>query len=60
MKISYVISYLANEGLAHQTIKSYLSAVCHLQISYGHPDPHIGDMPRLEQVLKGIKSSQVC
>ena len=59
-QLCYYVSYLANEGLAHQMIKSYLSAVRHLQISYGHPDPHIGDMPRLKQVLKGIKSSQVC
>ena len=58
-QLCFYVSYLANEGLAHQTIKSYLSAVRHLQISYGYPDPHIGDMPRLEQVLKGIKSSQV-
>ena len=50
------VSYLADSQLAHATIKSYLSAVRHLQISHGFPDPHIGDMPRLEQVMRGIKS----
>ena len=50
-QLCFYVSYLANEGLAHQTIKSYLSAIRHLQISYRHPDPHIGDIPRLELVL---------
>ena len=54
----FYVAKLANEGLAHSTIKSYLSAIRHLQIPNGHPDPHIGDMPRLSQVIKGIKSHQ--
>ena len=48
-------AYLAEDGLAPSTIKLYLSAVRHLQIAMGLPDPKIGDMARLEQVLKGAK-----
>ena len=48
-------AYLAEEGLAPSTIKLYLSAVRHLQISMGLPDPKIGDMACLEQVVKGAK-----
>ena len=49
------VSFLANQGLAHKTIKSYLSAVRHLQIENKFPDPIISSMARLEQVLRGIK-----
>ena len=52
------VGYLAQEGLAHQTIKGYLSAVCHLQISRGLPDPFQQAQPKLEYTLKGIKSTQ--
>ncbi len=44
--------------MSHTTIKSYLSAVRHLQIANNLPDPHMSDMPKLEGVLKGIKSVQ--
>ena len=50
----YVV-YLANEGLAHS---SYLSALRHLQISDGFPDPNISSMPRLSQVIRGKKLQQ--
>lgn len=48
-------SHLAHEGLSHQTIKSYLSAVKHLQIEMGLGDPSVASMPVLEHVLRGIK-----
>ena len=48
-------AYLANSGLAHQTIKCYLSAVKHLQIESGMGDPSMSSMPKLEHVLRGIK-----
>ena len=55
---SYV-SFLANEGLKHRTIKSYLSATRHLQISEGLGDPFHGiSMPKLEYVLRGVKKHQ--
>ena len=53
------ISHLANDRLSHTTIKCYLSAIRHLQVAEGYGDPEIHGMPRLEQVLKGIKSVQV-
>ena len=48
-------TYVADQGLRHQTIKCYLSAIRHQQISLGFPDPNISTMPRLEQLLRGIK-----
>ena len=49
------VSFLANQGIAHTTIKVYLSTVCHLQIANHMPDPKISYMARLEQVIKSIK-----
>ena len=49
------VSFLADEGLSPKTIKSYLSAARHLQIAMSLPDPKIGEMARLEQVIKGAK-----
>ena len=51
-------SYLVNDKLAHSTIKGYLSAIRHLQIAAGLPDPGISNMPKLEGVVRGIKSTQ--
>ena len=50
-----VVSFLADEGLSPKTIKSYLSAARHLQIAMSLPYPKIGEMARLEQVIKGAK-----
>ena len=52
------IAYLAMAGLAHSTIKCYLSAVRHLHIAEDAGDPGISRMPRLEQVLRGVKRTQ--
>ena len=49
------VSFLANDGLSPRRVKCYLSALCHLQVSMHLGDPQIGAMPRLEQVLKGVK-----
>ena len=48
-------SYLYTEGVKAGTIKSYLAAVRHAQISLGLGDPKICDMPQLEYVIRGIK-----
>jgi hypothetical protein len=50
-----VYSFFSGGRLAPSTIKLYLSAVRHLQLSVGLPDPKIADMARLEQVVKGAK-----
>lgn len=51
-------AFIADQGLSHQTIKCYLSAIRFHQIFSGFPDPGISNMVRLEQLLKGIKSVQ--
>lgn len=52
------VSYLASQNIMHSTIKVYLSAVRHLHIENHMPDPHMGGMARLEQVVKGVKRDQ--
>lgn len=56
--LCFYVAHLADQGLAHATIKVYLSAARHLHISSGFPEPHIGDMPRLSQTMRGIKAQQ--
>lgn len=53
------MAYLADNGVKHSSIKCYLSAIRHLQISAGLSDPFANaSFPRLDYVLKGIKRSQ--
>ena len=49
------IAHLHNEGLSPGTMKSYLAAVRHEQISMGLGNPHIAQLPQLEYVLNGAK-----
>ena len=49
--LCHFVAYLKEEGLWHQTVKSYLAAVRHLQISNNMGDPKIGPMPQLELVV---------
>ena len=49
------VSFLGTEGLKHRTIKSYLSAVRHLHIAEGVPDPFQLPRHRLEYILRGVK-----
>ena len=51
-------SFLVGNKLSHSTIKCYLAAMRHLHIAEGYGDPAISKMAKLEQVLKGIKSTQ--
>lgn len=46
---------LYQDGLAASTVKCYLAAVRHTQISLGMGDPKMSDMPRLEYVVKGAR-----
>ena len=57
-QLCYFVGFLKDQGLRHQTVKSYLSAVRHLQISQGKGDPKMGTMPRLELVIWGLKKEQ--
>lgn len=49
------VAYLYNEKLAPSTIKTYLAAVRHEQISIGLGNPQIAQMPQLEYVIRGVK-----
>ena len=53
--LSYFVGYLFQEGLSASTVKGYLSAVRHAQISLGLGDPKMGDMPQLEYHIKGLR-----
>lgn len=47
--------YLHQQKLASDTVKSYLAAAQHAQISRGLGNPQIQGMPQLEYVLKGVE-----
>lgn len=49
------VAYLFSAKLSHQSIRSYLSAVRHLQIASGLPDPALSSFVRLQYVLKGVQ-----
>jgi len=52
-----ILSYFAAcLGQHHSTIKTYLSGVRQLQIAHGGIDPGIDKVPRLQQVLRGMKA----
>ena len=57
--LCYFAACLGQEGLAGSSIQTYLSGIRQIQISAGFPDPRIDQMPRLRQVLKGIRIQAV-
>lgn len=53
------VAHLADQGLCHRTIKTYLSGLRFAHIRSGFPDPfQAGQMPRLEYVLRGIRKEE--
>ena len=58
LHICKFVSYLADSNVSHTFIKVYLSALRQFHIANEYPDPKIGDMPKMEQVLRGIKREQ--
>ena len=52
------MSYLAEDGISHASVKCYLSALRRMQIAQCFPDSLISNMPKLEAVVKGIKAQQ--
>ena len=56
--LCYYVACLGQEGLAHATIKAYLSGVRQSQIAQGFPEPHPAAMPRLQQVIRGVRVEQ--
>ena len=53
--LCYFVTWLGQEGLQHSTICTYLSGVRQTQIAHGFPDPMFDSMPRLRQILQGVK-----
>ena len=53
--LCYYVACLVQEGLAHTTIKTYLSGVRQMQIAHGFPDPLVHSMPRLRQIIRGVR-----
>ena len=45
--LCYFVACLGQQGLAHSTIKTYLSGVRQIQMAHGLQDPHIDQMARL-------------
>ena len=60
VSLSNFVAYAANQGLKHQTIKSYLLAIRHVQVSAGGGDPKVGKMPQSELALalRGTRKEQ--
>ena len=52
------VSYLAERGLKHNTIKVYLSTIHFLHISGGEADPFKPTLLWLQYILQGIKRSE--
>ena len=52
------VAFLATEGVAHKSIKGYLSALRHWHISSCGSDPNINSLPTLAYVLQGVKRVQ--
>ena len=54
--LCYFAAFMADEGLAAQTGKSYMAAVRNMQLSLGLPDPREqSSLPVLKRVQAGIK-----
>ena len=52
------VAWMFVHDLSHHTMRSYLSAVRHLQIMSGLEDTFVSEMPRLQLVLKGARVKQ--
>ena len=52
------VAFLFSHTLSFQSVRSYLSAVCHLQVMNGLPDPSRSSFPLLDYALKGIRRGQ--
>jgi len=55
--LSCFAAYFCKEGLKGGTVKSYMAAVRHAQISLGLRDPRMSDMPQLGYIIRGFKKA---
>ena len=53
--LCYFTACLGQQGLAHSTIRTYISGIRQLQIVHELPEPKLDTMPQLHQVLKGVQ-----
>ena len=58
VNLSSFMSFLADQGLKHQTLKCYLSAIRSAQIAHGYTEPNFSSFPHLVAILNGIKRVQ--
>ena len=56
--LCYYVACLGQQGLAHTSIRTYLSGVRQLQIAHGFHDFNFDEMPRLRQIIKGVQIDQ--
>ena len=57
--LCYYAVFMAKRGLAHQTIKTYMSATRNMHISLGFPDPRdSSSLPILRRIQAGIQRVQ--
>ena len=56
--LCYYVACLGQQGLAHSSIRTYLSGVRQLQIAHGFKDINYDEMPRLWQIIKGVQIDQ--
>ena len=49
------MAYSANSGLCATTIKTYLTAICHLIICHDRCPPSWSDMPKLKLLVGGVQ-----
>ena len=54
-KLLSFVAFLFRSQLSYQTVRSYLSAVRHMQIISGLPDPALSSFCRLNYALLGVK-----
>lgn len=52
------VAQLAQDGLKHRTIKTYMAGIHHLHIEKGLGDPFLPSLCRLQYVLRGVKRTQ--
>ena len=53
--LCYFTACLGQQGISHNTIKTYLSGIQQIQITHGFNDLQMDHVPRLRQILKRVK-----
>ena len=56
--LCYYVACLGQQGLAHSSVRKYLSGVRQLQNAHGFKDINYDKVPRLWQIIKGVKIDQ--